>query len=267
MSVDADALSNDDLVVETGDDDLVLRATIDRAEKRNALNENVMRGLLDVLEAADEGDTRVVVLRGAGGTFSAGGDFTEMPLGGGPQDYREGFSGLAQVIEAIHDTGALVVAAVEGHCLAGGLGLAAACEFVVASRDAEFGTPEVSVGLFPVQAMAPIMRSVPEKRGLRLLFTGERIGADEAYDMGLVTEVADEGAFEETLEDLVGSLAAASPVMISMGKEAYYEHRDMGEERALAYLKEVIALMAMSEDTEEGIDAFLTDREPEWRGR
>lgn len=267
MTLEGSALSNDELAVSVSDDGVVIRAVIDRPDQRNALNRTVIEGLLDVLDAADDGPTRVVVIRGAEGSFSSGGDMAEMPIGGSAQDYREGFSGLTRLIKRLQSTGALTVAAVEGYCLAGGLGLAAACEFIVASRDAEFGTPEVKVGLFPAQAMAPIMRSVHEKRGLKLLFTGDRIDAETAADMGLVTDLHGPEEFDRGLDDFVETLAANSPVMISMGKEAYYNQRDMSFDRALSYLKEVIALLAMSEDTEEGIEAFLTDREPEWRGR
>lgn len=265
--VDADALSNDDLSVSVSDDGLVVRATIDRPDERNALSEDVMRGLVDVFEAVDDGSPRVVVLRGAGGTFCSGGDMKGFPIGQGPQAYRETFGALSAVLLQMQSMDALTVAAVEGYCLAGGLGLASACEFVLAHRDAEFGTPEVGVGLFPAQAMAPIMRTVTEKAGLKLLFTGDRIDAAEARRIGLVTNVAEAGTFDEELDALVDSLAANSPVLISMGKEAYYEQREMDFASALAYLKEMIALIAMSEDTEEGIEAFLTDREPEWRGR
>jgi enoyl-CoA hydratase/carnithine racemase len=268
MPADAD-LGNDDLAVTVADDGLVVRATIDRAEKRNALDDAVLSGLADVLDYADGSPTRVVVIRGAGGNFCAGGDLESMAgsFGRGAQAFREGFGTLAGLMERMVDTGALVVAAVEGYCLAGGCGLAAACEFVVADADAEFGTPEVRVGLFPAQAMAPITRAVGEKQALKLMFTGEHVGAAEARRMGLVTTVADEGAFEATVDDTVASIAKNSPVMLSMGKEAYYAQRDMGYGEALDYLKEVVALLALSEDTEEGIDAFLTDRDPEWRGR
>lgn len=264
---DPETLSNDDLAVDVGDDGLVIRATIDRPEQRNALNEAVIVGLIDVLEAADEGPARVVVIRGAEGTFCSGADVTGFPLGQGAQAYRESFGALSGLIERMHGTDALTVAAVEGYCLAGGLGLASACEFVLATEDAKFGTPEVDIGLFPAQAMAPIMRTVTEKAGLELLFTGERIDAAEAHEMGLLTDVVAPDRFDEALDDLVDTLAGNSPVMISMGKEAYYSQRDMDFGAALSYLKEMIALIAMSEDTEEGIDAFLTDREPEWRGR
>jgi enoyl-CoA hydratase/carnithine racemase len=265
---DPTAHANDDLIVAVSDDGLVVRATIDRPEKRNALNEAVMRGLLDVAETVDESEARVLVIEAAGtDVFSAGGDFTEMPIGGSAQEFRESFSGLAVVMAALRDASALTVAAVEGDCLAGGLGLAAACEFIVATESAAFATPEVRVGLFPVQAMVSIMRTVPEKRGLRMLFTGERVGADDAHDMGLVTAVHPDDAFAEELEAFADTLAASSPVMIAMGKEAYYHQAGLDFERALDYAREVIALMAMSEDTEEGIEAQLMDREPEWAGR
>jgi enoyl-CoA hydratase/carnithine racemase len=267
VEADEDALSNDDLAVSASDDGLVIRATIDRPDQRNALGESVFRGLHDVLESADEGEARVVVIRGAGGTFCSGGDMTEFPIGQGTQAYRESFGALSGLIERMHATDALTVAAVEGYCLAGGLGLASACEFVLASEDAEFGTPEVEVGLFPAQAMAPIARAGSEKAVLELLFTGEHVSAERAKEIGLVTDVVESGKFEEQLDDLVETLAANSPVLISMGKEAYYEQRGMDFDSALSYLKEIITLIAMSEETEEGIEAFLTDREPDWRGR
>lgn len=267
MSLESGDLSNDDLSVDVGDDGTIVRTVIDRPDKRNALNANVITGLMTVLEAADEGPARVVLIRGEGGTFSSGGDMAEMPIGGSAQEYREGFSGLTKLIRQLQSTSALTVAAVEGYCLAGGLGLAAACEFIVADSDAEFGTPEVNVGLFPAQAMAPIMRTVHEKRGLKLLFTGDRIDAGSAAEMGLVTDLVDGDDFDARLDEFLETLAANSPTMISMGKEAYYAQRDMSFDRALSYLKEMIALLAMSEETEEGIEAFLADREPEWRGQ
>ncbi|MFB6164784.1 MAG: enoyl-CoA hydratase/isomerase family protein [Haloarculaceae archaeon] len=266
---DASALSNEDLDVTVSDDGLVVRATIDRPDQRNALKEAVTLGLLDVVQAVDEGDARVLVIRGAGGTFCAGGDLKSMAetFGAGPQAYREQFSGLATLIEEMRDASALTVAAVEGYCLAGGLGLAAACEFVVARDDATFGLPEVDIGLFPAQAMAPIMRAADQKAGLKLLFTGELIDADEAADMGLVTDLAPEVGFEESLDDLVDTLANNSPILVEMGKESYYNQRDMSFGEALSYLGEVISLIAMSDETEEGINAFLMDEEPDWKVR
>jgi enoyl-CoA hydratase/carnithine racemase len=188
-------------------------------------------------------------------------------LGEGSEAYREQFSALAMVLEAMTEASVLTVAAVEGYCLAGGMGLAAACEFVVAADSAEFGTPEVNIGLFPAQAMAPIMRAVDEKAGLKLLFTGEFVDAAAAEEMGLVTDVASEDEFDAAVEDLVDTLANNSPVLISMGKEAYYTQRDMAFGEALSYLKEMITIIAMSDATEAGINAYLMDEDPEWNQR
>lgn len=267
--LDGDELSNDDLNVTVSDDDLVVRATIDRPDQRNALNDAVLGGLESVYTAADEGPPRVVIIRGAGGNFCAGGDIKSMAgaIGQGAQAYREGFSGLAALIEQMIDTSALIVAGVEGYCLAGGMGLAAACDLILASEDATFGTPEVDIGLFPAQALVPIMRTVNEKQGLKLLFTGEHIDAERAYDIGFATDVVPADAFEVELDSLVDDLANASPVMVEMGKEAFYEQRDMGFDQALTYMKEVVSLLAMSEETEEGINAFLTDADPDWKAR
>lgn len=266
---DASELSNEDLDVAISDDDLVVRATIDRPAERNSLNDTVVLGLVDALEYADGSAARVFVIRGAGGTFCSGGDLKSMAgvFGEDSQAYREQFSALAGLIDVMTSASVLTVAAVEGYCLAGGLGLAAACEFVVAADAAEFGTPEVDIGLFPAQAMAPIMRAVDEKAGLELLFTGEHVDAAAAQDIGLVTRLAPEDGFEDELDQLVDTLANNSPVLIEMGKEAYYAQRDMGFDEALAYLKEVISLIAMSDATEEGINAFLMDDEPDWKVR
>jgi enoyl-CoA hydratase/carnithine racemase len=262
-------LSTEGLAVETSGDGLVVRATVDRPAHRNALTDDVLDGLSAVLSYADGSEARVVVVRGAEGTFCAGADLESMAnvFGQGAQAYREGFSGLSELIEEMTETSAIVVAAVEGYCLAGGMGLAAGCDLILASGDATFGTPEVDVGLFPAQALVPIMRTVSEKQGLKLLFTGEHIDAGTAYDIGFVTEVVEPARFDAELDALVDDLASSSPVMISMGKKAFYTQRDMGFSEALSYMREVIALVAMSEDTKAGIEAFLTDSEPEWTGR
>jgi enoyl-CoA hydratase/carnithine racemase len=174
---------------------------------------------------------------------------------------------LSDLLEALTATAALTVAAVEGYCLAGGCGLAAGCDFVVAADDATFGTPEVNVGLFPMQASAPIMRAVREKKGLEMLFTGEFLDAETAEEIGLVTRVLDADTFDADLDEYVATLAGNSPVMIELGKEAYYRQRDMHFDQAHRYLKEMLALLMTSEDHAEGVAAFEEDREPEWVGR
>ena len=269
MSLNADDLTNEDLAVQLTNDGNVLRATFDRPETTNAINENIVLGLLDVMHAVDGSDVRVVVIRGTGGTFSSGGDLSDIDDRGEKTalERRQDEGGLSDLFDAMLSMDALTVAAVEGHCLAGGCGIASGCEFILAADDATFGTPEANVGMFPMQAMAGIMRTVHEKQGLKMLFTGEFVGAEEAHDMGLVTEVCDSESFDDRLEKFVGTLASNSPVMISLGKEAYYAQREMDFDRAHSYLQEMLVLLMMSEDHEEGIQAFLEDREPEWTGR
>lgn len=268
MTLDAKILSNEDLDVTVSDDQLVVRAIIDRPDRYNALNDNVLDGLMDVMEAANTAPARVVVIRGTDGTFCSGGDLQGMDETGSPpmQERRASASKLSHLFERMVSASVLTVAAVEGYCLAGGCGLAAACEFVVAAEDTEFGTPEVNVGMFPMQAMAPIMRAVSEMQGLDLVFTGKHISAEEGRRIGLVTRVVDD-PFDDGLDELVDQLAASSPVMIEMGKQAYYNQRDMDFEQAYNYLKEMLVLLMESEDHAEGVAAFAEDREPSWKGR
>ncbi|SEH18157.1 Enoyl-CoA hydratase/carnithine racemase [Natronorubrum sediminis] len=262
-------LGNEDLEVTMSDDGTVVWATIDRPDVHNALSESVLTGLSEIAAATRERDIRVVVIRGADGTFCSGGDLQGMDEAEPKSMFerRAGSSGLADLLEELIDADALTVAAVEGYCLAGGCGLAAGCDFVLAAEDADFGTPEVNVGMFPMQAMSAIMPAVGEKKGLKLMFTGEHIDAETAERIGLVTDVLDADAFEDELEAYVDSLAKNSPVMISMGKEAYYTQRDMTVEQSYSYLKEMLVLLMESEDHEEGVAAFVEDREPEWGTR
>ncbi len=263
------AHGTDGLAVTTSPDELVVRATIDRPERRNALNDAVIDELCSVLAAADTGPTRVVVIRGANGTFCSGGDLQAMAgaAGDGPQAYRDGFAGLATLLEQLPRTRALCVGAVEGYCLAGGLGLAAACDIVIARDDATFGLPERNVGLFPAQAIVPIARTAPEKRILDYAFTGDQFDAATAHELGLVSRTVEAEEFDAALDDLVDSLARSSPVAIEMGKEAYYTQRGMGYQKALSHMRDVIAHIAMSDATEAGIEAFLLDETPPWGTR
>ena len=270
MSLDAQELSNEDFAVSASENGAVLRATLNRPDKGNSMNENVMVGLNAVLDAADsEDDVRLVVLRGADGKFCSGGDLSEMSqlIDASAQEYREHMSSISEVMGKMRDTDALVVVAVEGYCLAGGMGIAASADFVVATDDATFGTPEMDSGLFPMQVMAPIMRAVGEKKGMWMLFTGEKIGAKEAERIGLLSQVYDTDSFDDELDALVDTLVNSSPTAISMGKEAYYSHLDMEFDDQLAYLKEMFALLTMSDDTREGMEARMMDNDPDWKIR
>jgi enoyl-CoA hydratase/carnithine racemase len=249
MSLSTEELSNEDFSVELENDKQVVKAFIDRPEQKNALNSNVLDGIEQTVRAADNTDAKVMVIRGNGGTFCSGGDLeegAEIRENATPPELRDHLSRLADILKAMTNAELLTVAAVEGYCLAGGCGLAAGCDFIVSEQDATFGTPEVKVGLFPAMALAPIMRAVQEKKGFKLLFTGDKIDAEEAEDIGLVTDTVPSDDFDEELENLVDQLADTSPQLITMGKESYYTQRDMGYQNALNYLKEIISMVSLS---------------------
>ncbi|MFB6344787.1 MAG: enoyl-CoA hydratase/isomerase family protein [bacterium] len=249
MALNESELSNEDFTVTVEEENQVIRATIDRPEQKNALNSNVLDGLEETVKAGDKSDAKVLVIRGAGGTFCSGGDLeegAEIRENSTPPELRDHLSRLADILSAMTDAELLTVAAIEGYCLAGGCGLAAGCDFLVARDDATFGTPEVKVGLFPAMALAPIMRAVQEKKGFKLLFTGEKIDAQEAEQIGLVTDVVPEEDFDDHLEDLVSQLSDTTRNLITMGKESYYTQRDMNYKGALNYLKEIISMVSLS---------------------
>ena len=269
MTLDGDEISNEDFDVSVSEDELVLHATIDRPSQHNAMNENVMVGLKDALDAADDSSVRLVVLSGAGGTFCSGGDLTEMSklIDADPQEYREYLSSISEIMAKLRDTDALTLAAIEGYCLAGGMGLAQSCDIVVAEDEATFGTPEKESGLFPMQVLSPIMRSVHQKKGMWMMFTGEKFGAEEAERIGLLSKIYPTKEFDDKLGDLIDTLVNASPTAISMGKEAYYSQEDMEFDDSLDYLSEMFSLLAMSEDTREGLEAKMMKQDPEWKKR
>jgi enoyl-CoA hydratase/carnithine racemase len=160
-----------------------------------------------------------------------------------------------------------IVARVNGHALAGGFGLMLACDLVVASSAAQMGTPEVNIGLWPFMISAIIQRDLPRKLALELMLTGKRMGAEEAQRWGFVnTTVAPEG-LDDAVDEIVESLTSKSPLILALGKRSFYRAEDMGFDDALDYLAGMLSVCIESEDTLEGITAFLQKRQPEWKGR
>ncbi|MEX2458329.1 MAG: enoyl-CoA hydratase-related protein, partial [Actinomycetota bacterium] len=160
-----------------------------------------------------------------------------------------------------------VIARVNGRCLAGGFGLALGCDLIVAAEDAEFGTPEIDIGLWPYMITAVIQRNVPRKVALELMLTGRRMGAAEAERWGIVNRVAPRAELDAAVEDLTATLAAKSPLILRLGKGSFYRAQDMTMEQALAYLHAMLTVNLEAEDVIEGITAFLQKRDPEWKGR
>ena len=242
--------------------------TIDDPERRNPLSNahmSELAGLIDTAAADDE--VRVIVITGAGEqAFSAGGDlsggFVDEPISG--HDERGALAGL---FRSMRTCGKPVVARVNGHALAGGFGLAAACDVVVAVDDATFGTPEIKVGLWPMMITAVLQRVMPHKAALELMMTGRRISAEEALRLGVVSRVTSRDELDAAVDLVVNSLAAMSPAILRMGRDAFFAVEDLDFESAVSHLHIGLTAVASTDDAAEGVQAFLAKRRPHWRGR
>ena len=247
----------------------VATITLNDPDTRNALSPELLGGLIAAFEhARDDADVRCVVLASSHEkTFSSGAS-----LGGFGADAplvdkhfgSERFVGLFKLIGAL---GKPTVCAARGHVLAGALGIALACDLIVASEKATFGTPEINVGTFPFMIMALIYRNVPRKKANELLLLGERWNAQEALAAGIVNKVVPTEDFDAAVSDWAEKLAGKSPVIMRLGKEAMRRQLDMPFDDALDYLRAQLTLALSTEDIVEGVTAFFEKRDPVWKGR
>ncbi|MBA2725920.1 MAG: enoyl-CoA hydratase/isomerase family protein [Actinobacteria bacterium] len=248
--------------------DSVLYITIDRPERRNAISPEVVRGIAEALGAAESDETiRAVVLTGAGEkAFCAGAD-----LGGmtpdpkvGQHSVRDELGGLFRQMRVSRLP---IVARVGGHALAGGFGLMLACDLVVVADHAALGTPEIDLGLWPFMITALIQRDMPRKVALDMMLTGKRITAAEGEHWGFVNRVVPIAELDAAVGELVASIISKSPFIASLGKRSFYRAEDLDFDAALDYLSGMLTVCLQSEDTAEGVTAFLQKRPPEWKNR
>src|SRR4051812_39978281 len=202
----------------------VARVTINRPERRNAMSFDVMHGLRAAFgRARDDDAVRVVVLTGAGEkAFCAGADLGSGGIADGAASAHDGRGLLADLFRDMWQLGKPVIARVRGYALAGGFGLACACDLIVASDDAVFGTPEINVGLWPYMITVPLLRSLPPKRVLELMMTGRRVSAAEAERLGFVTSVVPVAELDATVDALAATLDAKSPLIMRWGRDSFY---------------------------------------------
>jgi len=250
-------------------DGAVARVTINRPERRNSMSYGVMQGLRDVFAAAKTDDAvRVVVLTGAGDkAFCAGADLGGIADNAGAAAAHDGRGLLADLFREMWALGKPTIARVRGFALAGGFGLALACDVVIASDDAQFGTPEVNVGLWPYMITVPMLRSMPPKAVLELQMTGRRVGAEEAARIGFVNRVVPVDDLDVAVNEFATALAAKSPLVLRWGRDAFYRVLEMDADASLDYLQGMLTIHTQSEDAAEGVAAFAEKRTPEWKGR
>lgn len=255
---------------EVSRDGAVLRLTIDREDKRNALSTDVMQAMLDAVSGIADGDGVHVVLIGSAGerTFSAGADLGVMADDATGLEKHEGRGLLARLVVAMRECPVPVVARVQGVCLAGGIGLVAGCDVVLARASASFGLPEIDRGLWPFMVSALLARHVSPKHAMDRMLTGDRFDAQTAYEMGLVSRVFADATFDVEVEAYVQKLAAAPPVAIRLGKAAWTAATETTSlPIALEAMQAQLSLLTTTADVAEGIAAFFDKRPPNWTGR
>jgi len=238
----------------------VALVTLNRPEKRNALNEALIAGLKQALRDADSRESvRAVLITGAGADFCSGADLSalrkisESSITENLEDAQE----LMELFALIRRVRVPVVAAVRGRALAGGCGLATACDLVLASASARFGYPEVKIGFVPAMVMAILRRNVSEKRAFELITRGAEISAQEAERLGLVNHVFDDEDFETRVETYVAEFERVSRSAVMLTKRLLYHMDGMTFDAALQTGADVNAIARMTEDCQKGIARFL----------
>jgi enoyl-CoA hydratase/carnithine racemase len=243
--------------------------TLDRPAARNALSGDATLALLGHLDRADaDPAVKVVVLTGGGEKiFCAGGDLSSMSGGDGFLAGHDARALYGKLLARFSEIGKPSIARLNGHALAGGMGLALACDLVVAHQGVELGCPEIDRGLFPMMVMALLQRHLGRKRALEVVLLGQRIPAADAHAWGLLNRVVPREGLDAAVDALATSLASKSPAILKLGRRAFFAAEDMSFGQALSHLSTQLSMNILAEDAAEGVTAFLEKRAPVWKGK
>ncbi len=256
------------LVVRTDRDDGVTTLTLNRGPARNALSRALMSDLTVALhQISADSAVKVVVLAGAGPAFCAGHDLKEMRANRGRELYEALFRQCSDLMQTITRLRQPVIARIHGIATAAGCQLVATCDLAVAADTARFATPGVNIGLFCSTPMVAVSRAVGRKQAMEMLLTGEMVDAETAVRVGLINRAVPADGLDDAVYGLASAIAAKSPAVLAIGKEAFYRQLDLDLAGAYDYCSEVMTRNMLFRDAEEGIDAFLQKRQPQWQGR
>lgn len=247
----------------------VATIAMDDPETRNSLSPQMLDELIAAFRRAKHDDeVRVVVLASTHETtFSSGGNLAGFGSDQGAVVKQDEAARFVDLFELIGTLGKPSIVAAKGHVLAGSLGVALACDLILATDNATFGTPEITVGLFPFMIMALIYRNVGRKKTNEMLLLGGRLNAEQAREAGIVNRVVRPQDFDAALRQWTDALVGKSPLIMRMGKDAMWRQMDMPLMDALDYLRSQLAIELTTEDAVEGVTAFFEKREPQWKGR
>jgi enoyl-CoA hydratase/carnithine racemase len=241
--------------------------TLNRPAARNALSIDLMQALDATLAAiAADRSIKVVIIQGNGAAFCAGHDLRELRANPTRQAYEQVFALCSRLMQRIVRLPQPVIAQVHGVATAAGCQLVASADLAVAAETARFATPGVNIGLFCSTPMVALSRAVGRKAAMEMLLTGDMIDAARARDLGLVNRVVPDAGLPQATRDLAAQIAGKSPLTVAIGKEAFYRQAEMDLSHAYDYAAEVMTRNMLARDAEEGIDAFLQKRPPQWSG-
>ena len=241
--------------------------TLNSPKTFNALSKNMIGEIISALNGfAEDSSLKVIIIRTSGKHFCSGHNLSEM-VDGATEEYKFIFDQCTRMMLLVHQVPQIVIAQVHGVATAAGCQLVATCDLAVADETARFGTPGVRIGLFCTTPMIALTRAVGRKLAMEMLMTGRLISAQEALQGGLINKIVPEGELEKATLEMAQTVAEASPLVLALGKRAFYNQIELDEPRAYEYAFNVITLNLLAEDAQEGIKAFLAKTKPTWKGR